>query len=92
MSIIFKWSIEAALAAAAMVITAAGSVYTTVYHSGQTNQQLSQMKDKVDDIEKHVDRHDDQLAVIRQQNAVEQRSLDDIKETVHDIQYNQAKK
>jgi archaellum component FlaC len=83
---ILKWSMEAALAAAAMVITAAGSVYTTVYHSGQTNQQIAELQIKSTEIEAHVAKHDDQLDAIKQQNATTKQSLDDIKDAVHDIQ------
>ena len=36
--------------------------------------------------EAHVSKHDDQLSIIQQQNSALKQSVDDIKDTVHDIQ------
>jgi septal ring factor EnvC (AmiA/AmiB activator) len=81
-----KWTMESAWAAAAVLITTTGGVYTTVYHSGQTNQQISEMRTDIAATDAHVAKHDDQLDTIKQQNAAMQQSLNDIKDTVHDIQ------
>jgi peptidoglycan hydrolase CwlO-like protein len=81
-----KWTMESVWAAVAVVITAGGGVFTTVYHSGQTTQQITDLQAKNAAIEAHVSKHDDQLDSIKQQNAAMQQSLDDIKDTVHDIQ------
>jgi septal ring factor EnvC (AmiA/AmiB activator) len=82
----FKWTMEAALAAVAILVTTGGSLYTTVYHGGAVNQQISDLQTKTAATEAHVAKHDDQLSIIQQQNAATKQSLDDIKDVVHDIQ------
>jgi hypothetical protein len=82
-----KWTMESAWAAVAVVITTAGGIYTSVYHNGQVNQQIVEIQQKNAQTEAHVAKHDDQLASIQQQNSAMKQSLDDIKDTVHDIQY-----
>ncbi len=82
-----KWTMESAWAAVAVVITTAGGIYTSVYHGGQVNQQIVELQAKNAQTEAHVAKHDDQLANIQQQNSAMKQSLDDIKDTVHDIQY-----
>jgi septal ring factor EnvC (AmiA/AmiB activator) len=84
---VLKWSIEAIIAAAAVAITTAGSLYTTVYHGGAVNQQISDLQAKSAATEAHIAKHDDQLSSIQQQNSAMKQSLDDIKDTVHDIQF-----
>lgn len=86
-----KWTMESIWAAIAVVITTAGGLYTTVYHGGQVNQQIIELQNRSVQTEAHVSKHDDQLANIQQQNAATKQSLDDIKDTVHDIQ-NQVRK
>jgi septal ring factor EnvC (AmiA/AmiB activator) len=81
-----KWTMESALAAVAILITTAGATYSTVYHGGQVNQQITELQSRDAQTESHVAKHDDQLASIQQQNAAMKQSLDDIKDTVHDIQ------
>jgi hypothetical protein len=81
-----KWSMESAWAAIAVVLTTAGSIYTTVHHGGIVDQQIADMKSQNDQTAAHVAKHDDQLDSIKQQNAAMQQSLTDIKDTVHDIQ------
>jgi peptidoglycan hydrolase CwlO-like protein len=83
---ILKWSMEAAWAAIAVVITTAGSIYTTVHHGGIVDQQITDLRNSNAQTEAHVAKHDDQLSVIQQQNAAAKQSLDDIKDAVHDIQ------
>jgi septal ring factor EnvC (AmiA/AmiB activator) len=75
-----KWTMESAWAAVAVVVTTAGGLYSTVYRGGEVNQQIVEIQSK-------VAKHDDQLAGIQQQNSAMKQSLDDIKDTVHDIQY-----
>ena len=75
------------MAAVAIVVTTAGGLYSTVYHGGQVNQQIVELQAKNAQTETHVAKHDDQLATIQQQNAAMKQSLDDIKDTVHDIQF-----
>jgi septal ring factor EnvC (AmiA/AmiB activator) len=82
-----KWTMESAWAAVAVVVTTAGGLYSTVYHGGQVNQQIVEIQQKNAQTEAHVAKHDDQLASIQQQNSAMKQSLDDIKDTVHDIQY-----
>ena len=77
---------ESAWAAIAVVVTMAGGVYTNVYHGGVINQQIVELQNKTAQTETHVSKHDDQLANIQQQNSAMKQSLDDIKDTVHDIQ------
>jgi archaellum component FlaC len=77
---------ESAWAAIAVVITTAGGLYSTVYHGGQVNQQIVEMQARNAQVEARISRHDDQLSDIKQQNAAMAQSLDDIKDTVHDIQ------
>lgn len=84
---VLKWSIEAVIAAVAVFITTVGSLYTTVYHGGQVNQQIQDLQYKGAQTEAHVAKHDDQLSSIQQQNSALKQSVDDIKDTVHDIQY-----
>jgi hypothetical protein len=81
-----KWTMESAWAAVAVVITTAGSIYTTVHHGGIVDQQITDLKMQNAQTETHVAKHDDQLASIQQQTAAMKQSLDDIKDTVHDIQ------
>lgn len=83
---VLRWSMEAAIAAVAVVVTTAGGLYTTVYRGGQVNQQIIDLQNKNAQTEAHVAKHDDQLSIIQQQNAAMKQSLDDIKDTVHDIQ------
>jgi peptidoglycan hydrolase CwlO-like protein len=81
-----KWTMESVWAAVAVVVTTAGGLYTTSYHWGIVNQQIVELQSKSAQTEMHVAKHDDQLTDIKQQNAAMQQSLDDIKDTVHDIQ------
>ena len=81
-----KWTMESAWAAVAVVVTTAGGLYTTSYHWGQVNQQIIELQAQNARTEVHVAKHDDQLTEIKQQNAGMAQSLDDIKDTVHDIQ------
>lgn len=81
-----KWTMESAWAAAAVVITTAGSIYTSVHHGGIVDQQIADLQTKNSQTEAHVAKHDDQLGTIQQQNSAMQQSLADIKDTVHDIQ------
>jgi septal ring factor EnvC (AmiA/AmiB activator) len=83
---VLKWTMESIMAAAAIVITTAGGLYSTVYHGGIVNQQIIELQSKSAQTEAHVAKHDDQLSAIQQQNAAVQQSLVDIKDTVHDIQ------
>jgi septal ring factor EnvC (AmiA/AmiB activator) len=83
---VLKWTIESMLAAAAVAISTAGGVYSTVYHGGTVNQQIVQLQSEMEQNNIHVAKHDDELATIQQQNAAMKQSLDDIKDTVHDIQ------
>jgi hypothetical protein len=80
------WTSESVIAAVAVVITAAGSVFTTSYHWGQVNTQVAELQAQNTATESHVSKHDDQLDAIKQQNAAMQQSLNDIKDVVHDIQ------
>jgi hypothetical protein len=84
---VLKWTMESAWAAVAVLVTTAGATYSTVYHGGQVNQQIVELQQKNAQTEQHVAKHDDQLASIQQQNAAMKQSLDDIKDTVHDIQF-----
>jgi len=81
-----KWTMESAWAAVAVVLTTAGSIYTTVHHGGIVDQQISDMRAQNAETAAHVAKHDDQLSIIQQQNATTKQSLDDIKDVVHDIQ------
>jgi septal ring factor EnvC (AmiA/AmiB activator) len=83
---LLKWTLESIISASAVAITVAGSIYTTVYHVGTVNQQIVELQAKNAQTETHVAKHDDQLSNIQQQNAAMKQSLDDIKDTVHDIQ------
>jgi septal ring factor EnvC (AmiA/AmiB activator) len=74
-----KWTMESIWAAVAVAATTAGGVYTTSYHWGAVNQQITTLQN-------NSSKHEDQLADIHQQNAAMKQSLDDIKDTVHDIQ------
>lgn len=78
---------ESIWAAIAVVVTTGGGLYTTVYHGGVINQQIADLQSKNALTEAHVAKHDDQMSTIQQQNATMKQSLDDIKDTVHDIQY-----
>jgi hypothetical protein len=84
---ILKWTMESVWAAVAVVVTTAGGLYSTVYHGGQVNQQIVELQAKNAQTESHVAKHDDQLSIIQQQNSAMKQSLDDIKDVVHDIQY-----
>jgi peptidoglycan hydrolase CwlO-like protein len=83
---VLKWTMESIWAAVAVVVTASAGLYTTSYHYGTVNQQIVELQTKTAQTETHVAKHDDQLTVIQQQNAAMKQSLDDIKDTVHDIQ------
>jgi peptidoglycan hydrolase CwlO-like protein len=77
---------ESLMAAIAIVVTTGGGLYSTVYHGGIVNQQIIDLQTKTAQTETHVAKHDDQLSTIQQQNSAMKQSLDDIKDTVHDIQ------
>jgi peptidoglycan hydrolase CwlO-like protein len=81
-----KWTMESVWAAVAVVTTTAGGLYTTSYHWGQVNQRVEELQHRALSLETHISKHDDQLGEIKQQNAGMAQSLDDIKDTVHDIQ------
>jgi hypothetical protein len=81
-----KWTMESAWAAIAVAVTTAGGLYSTIYHGGQVNQQITEMQNKSAQTDARVAKHDDQLAIIQQQNSAMKQSLDDIKDVVHDIQ------
>jgi peptidoglycan hydrolase CwlO-like protein len=68
-----------------MAVTAAGGLYSTVYHGGQVTQQLTELQAKEAQAEVHIAKHDDELSSIQQNQAGMKQSLDDIKDTVHDI-------
>lgn len=77
---------ESVIAAVAVIVTTAGGVFTTSYHWGIVNEQITDLQNKNTQTESHVAKHDDQLDAIKQQNAALKQSVDDIKDTVHDIQ------
>jgi peptidoglycan hydrolase CwlO-like protein len=77
---------ESVWAAVAVVVTTAGGLYTTSYHWGTVNQQIVGLQTKASETELHIAKHDDQLDEIKQQNAALKQSVDDIRDTVHDIQ------
>jgi septation ring formation regulator EzrA len=80
---VLKWT---ALAAAAVVLTGAGSVYSASYRWAQASQQIDDLQHTTDAIETHVAKHDEQLDAIKRRDAAMQRSLDEIEDTVHEIQ------
>jgi peptidoglycan hydrolase CwlO-like protein len=84
---ILKWTMESVWAAIAVIVTTGGGLYSTVYQRGVVNQQIVELQGKTAQTETHVAKHDEQLANIQQQNSAMKQSLDDIKDTVHDIQY-----
>jgi hypothetical protein len=81
---------EAVWAMVAVLVTAAGGLYTTVYHSGSSNgvvtQQIAQIQAAQTATDAHVAKHDDQLASIQIQQGANAQALKDIQDTVHDIQ------
>lgn len=81
-----KWTMESVMAAVAIVVTTGGGLYSTVYRGGIITQQIAELQSKNSETVAHVAKHDDQLSGIQQQNAAMKQSLDDIKDTVHDIQ------
>lgn len=83
---VLKWTMESVWAAIAVIVTTAGGIYSTSYHWGTVNQQIVDLQSKNTQTDAHVAKHDDQLTNIKQQNAAMAQSLDDIKDTVHDIQ------
>lgn len=83
---LLKWTMESAIAAVAVMVTTAGGLYSTVYQRGVVNEQITQLQSKTEQTDLHIARHDEQLNNIQQQNAAMKQSLDDIKDTVHDIQ------
>ena len=76
------------MAAIAITASLGGGLYTTVYHSGASAAQISELQQKQADTVAHVARHDDQLSAIQQQTAAIRQSVDDIKDTVHDMRDN----
>jgi peptidoglycan hydrolase CwlO-like protein len=83
---VLKWTMESVIAAIAVAATAAGSIYSTSYHWGTVNQQIVDLQNRTLQTDVHIAKHDDQLTEIQQQNAGLKQSIDDIKDTVHDIQ------
>jgi septal ring factor EnvC (AmiA/AmiB activator) len=81
-----RWSMEAAWAAVAVVASVGGGLYTTVYHSGASATQISQIESRQDATDAHVAKHDDQLSTIQQQNAASAQALSDIKEQLNRIE------
>lgn len=81
-----KWTMESVWAAVAVVVTTAGGLYTTSYHWGTVNQQIVELQSQSAQTQRRVEKNDDQLDIIKQQNAAQQQSLSDIRDIVHDIQ------
>ena len=81
-----KWTMEAAWAAIAVVVSTGGGLYSTVYHSGASAAQITQLQQEQTETATHVAKHDDQLGVIQQQNAAAAQSLSDIKEQLGRIE------
>jgi len=81
---------EAVWAAVAVLVTAAGGLYTTVYHSGassaEVTQKIAAIQKHEADTDVHVAKHDDQLTAIQIQQGANAQALKDIQDTVHDIQ------
>lgn len=87
-----RWTMEAAWAAIAVVVSVAGGVGSTLYHAGQFGAQMDAMKSAQADTEKHVKAHDRALTDIATQNARMEQKLDDVADTVHDIRSHQDEK
>jgi peptidoglycan hydrolase CwlO-like protein len=82
----FKWTMESVIAGVAVAGSAIGGIYSTSYHWGTVNQQIEQLQSKTAETDIHISKHDEQLQNIQQQNSALKQSVDDIKDTVHDIQ------
>jgi septal ring factor EnvC (AmiA/AmiB activator) len=81
-----RWTMEAAWAAIAVTFSVGGGLYTTVYHSGASAAQLSQLQQEQAETNAHVAKHDDQLSTIQQQNAGTAQALGDIKDQLNRIE------
>jgi NAD(P)H-dependent FMN reductase len=81
-----RWFTETVAAWSAVCLTAGGGIITTAVHYGSTNQQIAALAQKQTATEAHVEKHDDQLSTIQQQSAANAQKLQDIVDTVHDIQ------
>jgi hypothetical protein len=81
---------EAVWAAVAVVVTAAGGLYTTIWHSGAASARLEQQVAAIQlhetATDTHVATHDKQLNDIAVQNGRIEQKLDDVATTVHDMQ------
>lgn len=88
----FKLASEAAAAWAAVLISGGASASLTIYHYGQTNQQLVSMQQKQTETESRVAKHDDQIDTLKQLQAAQGQQLKDIAETVHDMHDNGVKR
>jgi methyl-accepting chemotaxis protein len=90
------WWTEKAAAWTAVGVTACGGIFTTIYHSGsnaqEIAQQISSLQQQQHTTEKHVERHDEQLGTIQQQNAAMAQQLRDIADAVHDMHDNGVKR
>lgn len=81
-----KLASEGMAAWAAVLLTGIGGTGLTIYNAGRTTQQVQTLQQKQDVTDAHVAKHDDQLSTIQQQNAANAQKLQDIADTVHDIQ------
>jgi peptidoglycan hydrolase CwlO-like protein len=81
-----KLASEAMAAWAAVLVSTVGGTGLAVYHWGQNTQQITAIQQKQVETDTHVAKHDDQLSAIQQQNAAAAQKLQDIADTVHDIQ------
>jgi hypothetical protein len=71
---------EAAMAALAIAASIGGGLYTTVYHSGASATQITQLTQHDIDQDKKIDDHDTRIRAQETNASAEQQSLKDIKE------------
>lgn len=70
----------------AVVLSAVGSILTMATHYGSTNAQIEDVLRRQDTAEVHAAKRDDQIAELQKQTAAISQNLNDIHDTVHDIQ------
>lgn len=82
-AVTIKWTMEAAWAAIAVVVTASGGVYTTIYGAGAHSAAIQQVAMHQTAQDKRLDTHDDRLNKADTDAAARTQALADIKEQLN---------
>lgn len=75
---LIKWTTESLVAAAAVAITAIGSLLTTAIHWGAVNVELSSVQEHQKTMDERIDQNKEMLAEQKTHDAAVEQRLDDM--------------